>query len=102
MKTGVVVFLLVKASTGNHICQNNGTSYTNVGENVCVCAAGFTGDTCEIDIDDCLSLPCLHGGNCTDQVNNYTCDCSNTFYQGVNCDTRMYSYRECFYLPKSG
>ena len=29
---------------------------------------GFEGDTCEIDIDDCLSNPCQNDGTCIDEI----------------------------------
>ena len=36
------------------------------------------------DIDYCADLPCQNGGNCTDAVNNYTCNCA-AGYSGKNC-----------------
>ena len=36
------------------------------------------------DIDECNPNPCLHGGNCFDAVNNYTCICMVGF-TGQNC-----------------
>ena len=36
------------------------------------------------DIDDCAVQPCQNGGNCTDAVNNYTCNCV-AGYSGKNC-----------------
>ncbi|CAF4043699.1 unnamed protein product [Rotaria magnacalcarata] len=67
-------------------CKNNATCYLNVGREICICAPGFTGQYCETDINECLSSPCLHGGDCTNSINNYTCNCSNIFYTGSNCE----------------
>ncbi|CAF2040253.1 unnamed protein product [Rotaria magnacalcarata] len=67
-------------------CKNNATCYLNVGREICICAPGFTGQYCETDINECLSSPCLHGGDCTNSINHYTCNCSNIFYTGSNCE----------------
>uniref|UniRef100_A0A8C5G0L0 coagulation factor Xa n=1 Tax=Gouania willdenowi TaxID=441366 RepID=A0A8C5G0L0_GOUWI len=37
------------------------------------------------DGDECLSRPCLNGGNCTDAVGGFTCSCSAPFY-GLTCE----------------
>jgi hypothetical protein len=37
-----------------------------------------------VDIDDCLSSPCVHG-TCKDHPNGYTCTC-NHGYTGKDCD----------------
>ena len=39
-----------------------------------------------IDIDECTSSPCEHGGNCTDQVDGFSCQCP-TGYNGMLCET---------------
>ena len=38
------------------------------------------------DIDDCADQPCQNGGNCTDAVNDFTCNCA-AGYSGKNCST---------------
>ena len=54
---------------------------------VCTCGAGFQGRHCEENIDECLSLPCVHG-HCVDGVNGYTCSCRQDF-TGANCDINI-------------
>ena len=43
-------------------------------------------NTLNLDIDDCVTIPCQNGGSCTDQVNSYTCNCADG-YDGPNCET---------------
>jgi hypothetical protein len=42
---------------------------------------GFSGSRCEVNINDCLSSPCLNNGTCLDQVDGYLCDCLSGFRQ---------------------
>ena len=39
-----------------------------------------------LDIDECLSKPCLNGGICYDAAGSYSCKCPRGF-AGTNCET---------------
>jgi hypothetical protein len=60
----------------------------------CECAAGFTGDACSEDIDECATNLCLHKGTCTDSTNSggmvppgeFSCQCTAE-YRGKTCDS---------------
>ena len=66
------------------LCQNGGTASGNADACTCSCPAGFNGDKCENNIDDCDPNPCQNGGTCTDGVNSYTCACASGF-GGTDC-----------------
>lgn len=42
------------------------------------------GVQCEININECESMPCLNDGSCRDEVNSYRCLCPGGF-EGVHC-----------------
>jgi len=72
------------------LCLNGGECVDDLMMNyTCVCAQGFDGHNCEIDIDECESSPCMNGGTCVDGVNQYTCICHKG-YAGIDC--HMYAY----------
>ena len=55
----------------------NGGSCTSMGafNFICQCAVGYTGSTCEVNIDDCVSATCPSNSICMDGVNSYECTC---------------------------
>ncbi|XP_073818444.1 protein serrate isoform X2 [Musca autumnalis] len=46
-----------------------------VSEFTCDCVPGWTGPTCEINIDECAGGPCEHGGTCIDLIGGFRCVC---------------------------
>ncbi|XP_029916909.1 protein crumbs homolog 1 [Myripristis murdjan] len=60
-------------------------SYEEAAGFMCRCLPGFTGENCSVNVDECASYPCQHGGSCEDLVNSYQCVCPDGF-TGVHCE----------------
>lgn len=60
---------------GPTLCKN-GTCKNHMGSYKCECSIGFTGDNCEINIDDCVNNLCYKGSTCKDGDDHYDCICS--------------------------
>ncbi|XP_019752826.1 neurocan core protein isoform X1 [Hippocampus comes] len=60
-------------------CLQEGDGYS------CYCPQGFSGESCEIDVDDCQSNPCRNGGTCIDEINSFVCLCLPS-YSGAKCE----------------
>ena len=58
----------------------------------CECLAGFKGELCDINVDECSSSPCQNDGLCVDGVNGYKCRCLHG-YQGTHCEVSYASAR---------
>ncbi|XP_019852935.1 PREDICTED: neurogenic locus Notch protein-like isoform X2 [Amphimedon queenslandica] len=60
------------------------------------CTECIFNDICDI------SNPCLNGGECTSfsGMNNYTCNCTGTGYQGMNCSDITYSTSSIQGMPQ--
>jgi len=52
---------------------------------ICLCSSGFTGATCEVDIDSCADSPCVPGSQCIDQPDGFLCECAPGT-RGALCD----------------
>ncbi|KAK1791468.1 hypothetical protein P4O66_013474, partial [Electrophorus voltai] len=71
----------------HHKPCENGATCTNTGQGsyTCTCRPGFTGASCETQVNECSDNPCRNGGSCTDLENTYNCACPPGFY-GRNCE----------------
>lgn len=54
----------------------------------CKCYAGFYGETCDWNTDDCISNACENNSTCEDGILNYTCNCRSGF-NGILCEIAM-------------
>ena len=42
--------------------------------------------TFQIEINECMTFPCKHGGQCDDLVNDFVCSCPEA-WEGKRCET---------------
>ena len=54
----------------------------------CTCPAGFTGKSCQFNIDDCIDAECSSHSICLDGIDSYTCVC-DIGYTGYYCDIKI-------------
>ena len=63
-----------------NLCQNGGRCVDGVNTYTCDCPPNYTGENCEIDVDECLDgNPCQNGATCTNTRGSYQCYCVNGF-----------------------
>ena len=67
---------------GNHTCIDGINTF------ICECRAGFTGDLCDENIDDCASHACENEATCMDGVDSYSCVCA-AGYTGQFCENMI-------------
>ncbi|XP_066592660.1 fat-like cadherin-related tumor suppressor homolog isoform X2 [Prorops nasuta] len=56
---------------------------------ICKCQ-GFTGDRCEMDLNECETSPCTNGGTCINEIGSYRCICPPNM-TGLNCANPAFS-----------
>lgn len=54
----------------------------------CVCPAGYSGQQCQNNDDDCQGKPCLNNGVCIDLINDFRCQCVPGFV-GTLCQENV-------------
>ncbi|XP_037817925.1 cubilin homolog [Lucilia sericata] len=73
-------------------CKNGGTCYDSYNGFHCECTEGYTGKTCEKDVDECYlfagtDLGCQNNGICINTPGSYKCNCAKEF-SGSHCRLR--------------
>jgi EGF-like domain len=59
--------------------------------------ASSTGPTCQSEVNECDSNPCLNGGTCIDRFNGFRCECDSG-YIGQNCQDERQGVNSTFCL----
>ncbi|XP_069695931.1 protein crumbs isoform X4 [Periplaneta americana] len=67
-------------------CLNSGHCAAPAESYICNCTAGYEGDNCGINTDECKQNQCQNNATCKDGIANYTCDCQEG-WEGWLCDT---------------
>ena len=44
-----------------------------------------------IEIDECLSVPCMWNSTCNDEIDGYKCNCTSG-YNGTHCESGKLKY----------
>ncbi|XP_020603684.1 pro-epidermal growth factor-like [Orbicella faveolata] len=87
-------------------CPVNSRCYSDLEHDTyqCVCAAGFTGNNCQSDVDECRqgTNDCHVNATCSNTEGSYNCSCKNGFTgDGFKCEEQKLN-RSCTELLKNG
>uniref|UniRef100_A0A673ZPH0 Protein eyes shut homolog n=1 Tax=Salmo trutta TaxID=8032 RepID=A0A673ZPH0_SALTR len=67
-------------------CANGGRCVlNNASSSTCVCAPGWAGRNCRLNINDCVQHWCQNGATCVDEIDGYSCLCPRG-YSGSYCE----------------
>ncbi|XP_053376834.1 neurogenic locus notch homolog protein 1-like [Mercenaria mercenaria] len=74
----------INECSGQSSCKNGGTCKNTIGSFICQCRTGWTGPTCEVDIDECNLGYCTNASTCTNSPGSFHCRCNRGFH-GRQC-----------------
>ncbi len=67
----------------NIYCSGNGECINSADGFTCLCAPDYTGEFCDVEIDDCMGVECANG-ECVDGSASFECVCE-AGYTGDLC-----------------
>uniref|UniRef100_A0A673BLA4 Crumbs cell polarity complex component 2b n=1 Tax=Sphaeramia orbicularis TaxID=375764 RepID=A0A673BLA4_9TELE len=70
---------LQPCANGGRCVLNSASTYT------CICGAGWSGQNCRLNVNDCVQHWCQNGATCVDEIDGYSCLCPRG-YTGVYCE----------------
>ncbi|XP_068148588.1 LOW QUALITY PROTEIN: fat-like cadherin-related tumor suppressor homolog [Drosophila tropicalis] len=70
-------------------CKNGGICEEGDGVSHCLCR-GYTGPSCEIDVNECENQPCGNGATCINEAGSFRCICPS-YLTGASCGDPLYS-----------
>lgn len=72
-------------------CSGNGKCTVASGGTSCTCFEGYTGESCETEINECAEQSCSGRGSCTDLIAGYRCKCRSSKHYGADCEFEVTS-----------
>lgn len=71
---------VTKGGAGTHWCRGEGRGSLKPPTCPrCECAPGYVGSNCSEDFDDCQDHRCQNNARCLDEVNGYSCLCTEGY-----------------------
>lgn len=61
-------------------CNTQNTMSCNKTTGNCTCKGGWTGDSCDTDVDECLTVHCPANSQCVNLPGSYLCSCDAGFF----------------------
>ncbi|XP_041453703.1 protein eyes shut homolog [Lytechinus variegatus] len=82
--TVALLVLMMSHTSRAQTCGGVSCQFGECMDEVCVCNAGYTGESCTMEINECLSDPCMNNATCVDLFNRFFCTCPQGF-DGETC-----------------
>ena len=66
-------------------CDNGAVCQDGINGYSCFCVPGYQGRHCDLEVDECVSDPCMNEAVCLNEIGRCRCVCLQVS-SGVNCE----------------